>query len=232
MAIYMIQYILYTSILQSILMLILWCIGLPIIMNPSNNIAVMYSQIINANLYLASWICFGCVFYIVGDLMGDLFGHVAMTTRNRLDPDTGEFVEVIGLQQINYKGLWETRRGKWYALLAITGIALSSSVRTFQAFECYVTVMKANNACHDSTVAVAMTTLGGVLAVVMACVSGMAATATTDNNATGGGGTAQYVERIGAVSTSFVWAIGLIFITFGDGPVSKVKIILMFALCE
>lgn len=176
----------------SLLMFILWCIGLPIIMNPSNGIAVGYTQIVNANLYLASWVSFGCVVFIVGDLMGDLF--------------TGQEGSAVGLSRLDYQRFWKTRRGKWFALTAITGIALSASVRTFQAFDCKQAAMNSNNTCIDTKLAISMTVLAGIISLVMVGIGRV------------GGIMAVHFEKVLAVSATIVWTIGLVVITFGEGP--------------
>lgn len=194
-------------------MLILWCIGLPIIMNPSNGIAVGLFQVVNANLYIASWVCFGSIVFLVGDLMGDFFAgpHGTALGLSRLDPETGEYVTTAPFSRVEYQRLWETRRGKWFALAVITGIALSASVRNFQAFDCSENVMKINNTCIDSKIAISMTVLGGILSVTMVGIGSVGTSLT------------EFIEKVGAVTTTIVWTIGLGAITFGDGPVSDWK---------
>ena len=190
-------------------MLILWCIGLPIIMNPSNFIAVGLFQVVNANLYIASWVCFACIVFLVGDLTGDLFAgpHGTALGLSRLDPETGEYVTTAPFSQVDYKRLWDTRRGKWFALAVITGIALSSSVRTFQAFQCSQSAMKIKNICIDSKIAISMTALGGIISVGMVAIGWI------------GGSLTEFIEKIGAVTTTIIWTIALVAITFGEGPV-------------
>jgi len=176
----------------SLLMFILWCIGLPIIMDPSNGIAIGLTQIVNANLYLASWVCFGCVVFIVGDLMGDLF--------------TGEQGSGVGLSRLGYQRFWKTRRGKWFALTAITGIALSGSVRTFQAFDCRQAVMNSNSTCIDTKIAISMTVLAGIISLIMVGIGRV------------GGMMAVHVEKVLSIAANIVWTIGLVVVTFGEGP--------------
>ena len=188
----------------------MWCIGLPVIMNPSHFIAVSATQVVNANLYIATWACFGCVVFLLGDLMGDFFAgpHGTALGLSRLDPETGEYTSTAPFTMVEYKRLWETRRGKWFALAVITGIALSTSVRIFQAFGCKADEMRTNNLCIDSKVAISMTTLGGIISLAMVGIGWI------------GGSSMEYIEKIGAVTTTGVWSICLGFITFGEGPVS------------
>jgi hypothetical protein len=217
-------------------------------MNPSNSIAVGYTQIVNGNLYIGSWICFSCIVYIVGDLLNDIFGGSQNVSQNGSHNTQG----TAAGGGVNIKQLWNTRRGKWYALLASSGIVLSSSVRTYQAFDCYLSVMKSVNVCVDTTVGITMSVIGGILAVIFSCISGLAVSsananafavvATTTHNThnnSGGGGTrnnnnddgmnntnnnnntniARLIESVGSVVTTIVWTIAWGFITFGEGPV-------------
>jgi hypothetical protein len=57
----------------ALFLLVLWCVGLPIIMSPSRSIAVSLSDnglsyVWNANLYFFSWASFICIAYICGSL--------------------------------------------------------------------------------------------------------------------------------------------------------------------
>jgi len=192
----------------SLVMLIMWCIGLPIIHSPSNGIAVGYTQVVNANLYLGSWACFGCVFYIVGDLLSDFFAgpHGTAIGLTRLDPETGEYISTAPFTATEYKRLWETRRGKWFALTAITAIAMGGSVRVFQAYDCAQPAMNTNNTCTDSKIGIAMTVVGGILALIMVGIGGIGSSLT------------EYIEKVGSISTTVVWTVALGVITFGEGP--------------
>jgi len=193
----------------SLLVFIFWCIVLPIIMNPANGIAVEYTQIENANLYLASWVCFGCIVFIVGDLAGDLLGSPEGSAAglSRLDPETGEYVIAAPLTPVHYQRLWETRRGKWFALTVITVIAMTESIRVYKAFLCGQAAMDNNNTCIDSKIAIAMTSLSAIVSVVMASVLGGIA-----------GSMVELVETCGAVAATIIWAVALVSVTFGDGP--------------
>jgi len=140
--------------------------------------------------------------------MGDFFAgpHGTAIGLSRLDPETGEFTSTAPFSAIQYKRLWETRRGKWFALAVITGVALSSSVRTFQAFQCGQAAMGSNNTCIDSKIAISMTVVGGFLSLVMLGIGSV------------GGSMMENVEIFGAAATSIVWIICLGAITFGEGP--------------
>jgi len=140
--------------------------------------------------------------------MGDLFAgpHGTALGLSRLDRETGEYVTTAPFSQVDYKRLWDTRRGKWFALAVITGIALSSSVRTFQAFQCSQSAMKIKNICIDSKIAISMTALGGIISVGMVAIGWI------------GGSLTEFIEKIGAVTTTIIWTIALVAITFGEGP--------------
>jgi len=198
----------YLELFLSMIVLIFWSIGLPTIMNPSNSIAVGNDQIINANLYLASWVCFGCIFFIMGDLVDTMVNGPEGTAAglSRLDPETGEYITAAPFSPVYYRRLWETRRGKWFALTAITGIAMSASARIYQADGCGQYIKDGNNTCRDTKVAISMTVIGAMLSVIMVVVSG------TDISM------AEYIEKIGALATSFVYIVVLGVTTFGDGP--------------
>lgn len=199
----------FSELALTLILLVLWCLGLPTIMNPSNQIAVGFDQIANANLYLGSWVCFGCVIFLIGDLASDLMGgpEGSAIGLSRLDPETGQYVSAVPFSVTNYKRFWETRRGKWFALFAVTGVALSASIREYQAFTCSQPVAQNNNTCTDTKVAIAMTVMSGTLSLVMMVVG----TAL-------GGSTTEYIESLGAICTTLVWTFTVAFVTFGDGP--------------
>jgi len=189
------------ELISSGVLLVLWCVGLSLIMDPGNSIAVGYTQIVNGNLYVCSWISFVCIIYIFGDLLNALYGQTT-SIHSTADMNTGEYI------QLQTKRLWDTRRGKWCALFTISGIVVSSCVRTYQAFDCYLTVMTATHTCQDTTVGIAMSVVGGVIAVVISCVNGCI---TNTKNA-------NVIETMGAVVSTIVWTIAWGFITFGEGP--------------
>jgi len=124
--------------------LILWCIGLPIIMNPSNSIAVGYTQIVNGNMYIASWVCFFSIFFVVGDLLSEVYGfNIVATVRPRL----------------------QDRNGKWYTLVATSVIVMGASIRVFESFECNLDVMKSAPTCRDCKFAISAAVIGTVIAL-------------------------------------------------------------------
>lgn len=65
--------------LLSFLLVLFWCAGLPVIMNPDNHIAVTGNfnapVIWNPNLFFFSWFGFMCSFYIFGNYLQDASGR-------------------------------------------------------------------------------------------------------------------------------------------------------------
>jgi hypothetical protein len=113
-------------------------------MNPANSIAVGFTQIVNGNLYLGSWVCFASIFWVVGDLIGELYG-----------------LNIVGAVKPHV----QTRQGKWYALVATSVIVMGASVRVFKAFECTLDVMKTSPACMNSKYAISASVIGTVVAI-------------------------------------------------------------------
>lgn len=95
--------------------LALWVSGLPVIMNPSNNIAVGVNEIVDANIYFTSWGAFGCSAMLCGNTVRELYGFDLMGT-----------VSPIA----------RTRLGKWYMLVIASLIVLIESARAHIAEHC------------------------------------------------------------------------------------------------
>lgn len=100
----------------------------------------------NANLYLASWASFFCIFWIVGALVGEMYGIF--------------FGNIV-------KSNVQTRQGKWYALLAASVVVMAASVRVYTAFECDLQVMKAAPTCAASTYAIAASVIATATALLL-----------------------------------------------------------------
>jgi hypothetical protein len=130
--------------------LLLWVTGLPVIMNPSNNIAVGINEIIDANIYFASWGAFISAMLLCGnigrEILGfDLFGRAAPIVK--------------------------TRMGKWYMLVFASVVVLIASVRAFIAEECAEAVMRSVPKCRQTKLAISAGVIGtlfsaGITAVV------------------------------------------------------------------
>lgn len=98
----------------AVVLLIFWCACLPAIMNPSNAIAVAGSGqgvIRNSNLYFFSWISFGCILFIVGDVVQEITGR-------------------------NLRTEFSPKSAKWFGLLATSIVVLASSSMIYQDYGC------------------------------------------------------------------------------------------------
>ena len=98
----------------AVLLLFFWCACLPPIMNPSNSIAVTgngQGTIRNSNLYFFSWISFGCILYIVGDVAQEITGR-------------------------NLKTEISPKSGKWLGLFATSIVVLASSSMIHSDYGC------------------------------------------------------------------------------------------------
>ena len=169
---------------QAGLTLLLWCIGLPIIMNPKDSIAVSYTQVVNANLYFGSWTAFFCILWISANLAKLLYG---VDIAARASP------------------LIKSRRGKWYALVAASIVVMCSSIRVFKAFQCSTDEMLKAPTCKQTKYAISAGVLGTVESAL--CTLWQA-----------NYGIGRVHERVAAFLMVIIWALGLIFITFGEGP--------------
>lgn len=176
-------------LLQSTFLFLLWCPGLAVIMNPSNTIAVGYTQIVNGNLYVGSWVSFMCLCWMQSKLWGHRYNY-----------------SLAGVVQEKFR----TRQGKWQALSAASVVVLASSVRVFHAFNCHLGVMKAAPTCQDSRVAIAVAVVAAVIAI-MVTILGCFLTPSI----------LQIGEYVGSILMLAFWGVGLGFITFGEGPVSR-----------
>lgn len=93
------------------LLVLFWCAGLPVIMNPSRHIAVRFGEVFNANLYFFSWIAFICTLFIFGSYMQELTGR---EVASELTP----------------------KQSKWMGLMAASIVVLSSSGEIHNTLNC------------------------------------------------------------------------------------------------
>jgi hypothetical protein len=108
-------------------------------MNPRNSIAVGYTQVVDANLYFASWGTFACVLWICGSLAKLLYGF---DIASRAAP------------------IVKSRQGKWYALVAGSIIVMGASIRIFLAFECSLDAMQKAPTCRQTKFAISAGVIG------------------------------------------------------------------------
>jgi hypothetical protein len=115
-------------------------------MNPENSIAVGYTQVIDANLYFASWGTFACILWICGSLAKLLYGFDIAATATPIV---------------------KSRQGKWYALVAASIIVMGASIRVFRAFECSLEVMKKAPTCRQTKFAISAGVIGTFVSVLI-----------------------------------------------------------------
>lgn len=102
----------------ALFILVLWCVGLPIIMDPSRSIAVSpspqsgLSYVWNANLYFFSWASFICIAFICGSLAKE---------------------NVVGADEA--LSSITPKLGKWY-MLVIASVIVLASASQFQKSQC------------------------------------------------------------------------------------------------
>eukprot|EP00339_Tiarina_fusa_P010619 CAMPEP_0117075306 /NCGR_PEP_ID=MMETSP0472-20121206/53094_1 /TAXON_ID=693140 ORGANISM="Tiarina fusus, Strain LIS" /NCGR_SAMPLE_ID=MMETSP0472 /ASSEMBLY_ACC=CAM_ASM_000603 /LENGTH=253 /DNA_ID=CAMNT_0004800759 /DNA_START=25 /DNA_END=783 /DNA_ORIENTATION=+ len=124
------------------LILALWSAGLPVIMNPSNGIAVSFTQVENANLYFASWSAFFCILWICGSLAKELYGYDILATA---------------------KPMAQSKQGHWYALVAASMVVMSA----FRADECTTDVMARAPICKQTKFAISAGVIGTWVAALI-----------------------------------------------------------------
>ena len=131
----------------AIVLLIFWCASLPTIMNPDNNIAVSIvnevPDVVNANLYFFSWVCFGCVVFLVGHFLQDYFGH-------------------------DVYGNTSNKAARWACLAASSMIVLAASAEYYATFDC--SRMGSPSTCFRTKYAIglgAVTFLGAAAVIFM-----------------------------------------------------------------
>lgn len=120
-------------------MLLLWITGLPVIMNPSNNIAVGINEIVDANIYFASWGAFICSMLLCGNIAREIQGFDVL---GRVSP------------------IAKTRMGKWYMLVFASVVVLIASVRAFIAESCADPIMDAAPICNQTILAISAGVVG------------------------------------------------------------------------
>ena len=178
----------------------LWCAGLAIVMNPSNSIAVGYTQIVNGNLYVSSWVAFASIFWLVCDMVGAMYGHGNITST---------ITTTIGSASTTQQSSSQKRQGKWYALVGASVVVMASCIRVYQSFKCQQKVMLKAPVCQDSKVGISVAVVATVVALMIALMSCYVA---KDSSVV------RIGENIGAFLMIGLWSVGLGFITFGEGP--------------
>jgi hypothetical protein len=128
--------------LQVALLIAFWGAGLPVIMNPTNAIAVAGETVIDANLYFFSWLSFASTLYLSGSLAQEAAGVDITKT--------------------------PPKSARWYGLCASSLVVMGASVRLFKAAGCGSNnTQSSGELCKRTKFAISAGTIGFVFALVM-----------------------------------------------------------------
>lgn len=133
------------------LLFVFWCCSLPFIMNPDNNIAVStifgIPDVVNANLYFFSWVCFICVVFVLGDYSQQ---QVGANVYDNTPPKTA----------------------KWFALAASSMVVLASAIEFYVSADCSSgSIFRGTNTCKRTNFAIALGVLTFLLTVAFSAMS-------------------------------------------------------------
>jgi hypothetical protein len=126
-----------------VLTLILWCIGLPIIMNPTNDFAVSSFAITNANLYFSSWGAFLAVVFIFGSFLQEY--------------------KIVDVSDLSVKA--HPMLIKWVLLMTASVVVLASAVKIYQDDTVGCGGDKSKTTCQRTIYAISLGVIGSVLAM-------------------------------------------------------------------
>ncbi|KAL7560776.1 hypothetical protein ACA910_005343 [Epithemia clementina (nom. ined.)] len=127
--------------IMTLILLVFWGIGLPVIMAPDNGIAVSGNDVVNANLYFFSWVSFAISILLTLSLLQETMG--------------------IDARQADGK---QTR---WFFLCASSLIVLGSSTRIFNADSNACDEDGSTQFCKRSKFAISVGTISFVAALAM-----------------------------------------------------------------
>jgi hypothetical protein len=119
--------------------LALWITGLPVIMNPSNNIAVGINEIVDANLYFSSWGAFVCALVLCGNIIREMYGF-----------------DILG----HVSPIARTRQGRWYILVFSSLLVIIESIVAHIADHCEDEVMRIAPRCVKTNYAIGASVTG------------------------------------------------------------------------
>eukprot|EP00978_Attheya_sp_CCMP212_P017674 scaffold47360_cov46-Attheya_sp.AAC.1 len=125
------------------LVLILWCIGLPIIMNPSNDFAVTSFAITNANLYFSAWGAFLAVVFIFGSFLQEY--------------------KIMDVSELSAKA--HPMLIKWVLLMTASVIVLASAIKIYKDDIVGCGRDKSTTTCQRTIYAISLGVIGSVLAL-------------------------------------------------------------------
>jgi hypothetical protein len=208
------------------MIVVVWAGALPVLMDPAKDIAVSFSDSLNANLYFGSWLSFACALVLAHDLLQERYGY------NVVD---GILSSSMILTANGESGGGSGGGGKWVGLLVTSLIAMCSSLRTFHAFQCQTSVMSLAPTCRQTKFAIAASVVSTLISMlilfllmkimVVVGVNGSddvdAPPGVTSTTATATDTMRRrrtIVQRYSSVLMVVLWSFGLGYTTFGDGP--------------
>lgn len=122
----------------------LWCAGLPTIMNPNRDLAVISDEedllvIKNANLYFFCWLSLACILYLSGSFAQEAAGYDVTKT----PPKTA----------------------RWYGLCASSVVVLGSAVEALKSADaCDIEGLSKSTYCRRTRWAISLGTISAVVA--------------------------------------------------------------------
>ena len=212
------------------MIVVVWAGALPVLMDPAKDIAVSFSDSLNANLYFGSWLSFACALVLAHDLVQERYGY------NVVD---GILSSSMILTASGEGGGGSGGGDKWVCLLVTSLIAMCSSLRTFHAFQCQTSVMSLAPTCRQTKFAMAasvVSTLISMLILFLLMKIMVVVGVNSSDDVNGGGDGApgvttttatatatmrrrrRIVQRYSSVLMVVLWSFGLGYTTFGDGP--------------
>jgi hypothetical protein len=194
------------EMILAVLVLALWAAGLPVIMNPSNNIAVARPTtiapfVINVNLFFFAWLSLAVAIYLVISLGQEWYNKRS----NHPNIQSGHIIPV---------GEDPAKVSRWCGMAVASLVVLGASVVTFQNEQCkdwtiedkYGNTEMHEEFCRRTTFAMALACVSVIMAVAM--------TSWLLRQQQSG----PALELTIATVQLLLWCFGAFFITFRRGP--------------
>jgi hypothetical protein len=199
--------------------LALWAAGLPVIMNPSNDIAVsrptttaVAPVVTNANLYLFAWLSFAVTIYLAANIGHEWYNKYL--NHSNIQSGNGNYVIPVVADP--------TKVGRWCGITAALLVVLGAAIRTFQSASCRTgtdedqdgNVDTRTEFCRRTTFAIAL----GLISMLMSA----AMTYLLLKQQPSGRALSLRAEMSIATLQLLLWCFGVSFVTFGKGPGSTI----------
>jgi len=134
-----------------ILVLAFWGAGLPVIMNPGNDIAVDNIEVTNANLFFFSWLSFACCLGLSVSLLQEVAG--------------------IDVRQT------EAKLARWYGLCASSLVVMGASTRMYSSNICHDSISSGNMFCKRVKLGISLGVIGFVSSAILTYLNQLGLTA-------------------------------------------------------